>query len=90
MDVQGVFKNTKKMGTPLKDYLRRIPTNDLDEPIDYKNTNSMGAYIPKDLGRIADAMPEWEGTATTALELGDADVEHIRERHPGKPRLIRY
>ena len=78
-----------KMATPLSNYLGRIPANDLDQPIDYKNTNSMGAYIPKDLGLIADAMPEWEGTATTALGLGDADVAQIREKHPGKPRLIR-
>lgn len=78
------------MATPLDNYLNRIPTDDRDQPIDYKHKNSMGEYVPKDLGRIADAMPGWEGTATTALDLGDADVEHIRERHPGKPLLIRY
>jgi hypothetical protein len=78
------------METPLADYLRRIPANDLNQPIDYKNTNSRGQSIPKDLGLIADDVPEWEGTATTALELSDADVAQIREKHQGKPLLIRY
>jgi hypothetical protein len=76
------------MANTLEDYLSRIPTNDLQQPIDYKNVE-MGQYIPKDLGRIADLMPDWAGTASAALGLGDADVAQIREKYPGQPGLIR-
>lgn len=71
--------------TTLDEYLCRIPANDLDQPIDYKNMNR-GSYIPKDLGRIADAMTEWESPVATALELNDADVANIREQHQ-QPKL---
>ena len=75
------------MATTLEYYLydTGIPEEDLDKPIDYKNTNHMGQYIPKDLGRIADGMPwqpGFEGAVARALELGAPDIALILSKDP--------
>lgn len=56
-------------------YLSWIPTEDLDQQIDYKHRNVRGQIIDRDLGKIADNMPNWEGNiATAALELPQPDI----------------
>ena len=60
-------------------YLSWIPTEDLDRKIDYKHHNVRGQIIDRDLGKIADNMPDWEGNiATTALGLSQPDIIGIK------------
>jgi hypothetical protein len=73
----------------LKKYFRRIPADDLDQPIDYKN-KKRGQYIHRDLGKIADAMEEWEGDVAIALDLNPAEIAQIKEKYqdPNKRRYL--
>jgi hypothetical protein len=77
------------MASKLDHYLDRIPKTDLDQPIDYKHVNIQGQYTNEDLGRIAEAMHEWESTATTVLGLSDVDIADTKEKYPGKPLLMK-
>ena len=37
--------------------------------------------VSKHLGRIADSITEWEGRIAEELELSDADIESIKQKH---------
>ena len=45
---------------------------------------------PKHLGRIADAMYEWEGRIAEELGLDQADVRTIKTRHQNEHKLQMY
>jgi hypothetical protein len=47
-----------------------------------KEIDSDNDGVPKHLGQIADAMAEWEGKISDALELTEADVAGIKTRSP--------
>ena len=62
-------------------FWNKIPKEDLDKPIDYKNKTLTGQIIPKDLGRIASELEDWKGDVAVALGLSNADVANIREKY---------
>ena len=55
----------------LNNFLGLIPNDDLDKPIDYKHRSA------RDLGWIADTMPEWKGIIADALQLTLAECVEI-------------
>lgn len=56
----------------------------LDREIDFENLD-----VPKDLGRIADSMTEWEGSVADELGLSIPDRNDIKDKNPLKPSLQR-
>ena len=54
----------------------------MDTVIDYKNKG-----VSLHLGRIADAMSEWEGPIAERLGLTSADISSIKVKHPSELRL---
>ena len=69
---------------PLHYYLELIPSDELDQQIDDKNRNARRHILDKDLGKIAEGMPNWDGNIATALELSKADIVGIRKgQHQG-------
>ena len=76
--------DTPKMARPIQYYFNLIPSDELDQQIDEKHRNERGHIVDRDLGKIADAMPDWEGDIATALELSESDRVGIRKgQHQG-------
>ena len=54
----------------------------MDVTLDFGNEG-----VPKDLGRIAETMYEWEGRVADNLNLTVADVAAIKVKHPDDLKL---
>ena len=54
----------------------------LDQVLDFENDG-----VPTHLGKIADAMHEWEGSIAERLGLTEANVAAIKTEHPWKLEL---
>ena len=66
-------------GKDLNYYLSWIPSGELDQPIDHQNRDARKQIINKDLGSIADNMPDWVGNiATNALGLPQTEIVGIQ------------
>lgn len=70
------------MADPLEPYYSRIPSDDLDRPIDYKHNG-----VLRDLGKIADEMRGWKGNVADALDLKDPDIAQIEGKAPNDMNL---
>ena len=46
--------------------------------------------VSKHLGRIADAMYEWEGPIAEQLKLTKVDIAAINKKYPGELKLQTY
>ena len=60
----------------------------LDKEIDFEH-KFKGQTIPKDLGKIAHSMTEWDGAVADCLGLSDADRSDIKERNRSIPAMQR-
>ena len=63
----------------------RPARNQLDMVIDSENNG-----VSKHLGRIANAMYEWEGRIADELGLSVVDVAEIKLKHPSNLKLQTY
>ena len=61
----------------------------LDQEIDFDHRDDRGQVIPQHLGRIAEAMVDWEGVIADHLGLSEPDRSDIREKNPREPKLQR-
>ena len=72
--------NGDKMAGQLEEYYRRIPSDDLDKPIDRNHEEEIAQ-------RIADGVEEWKSAITQALELTDSDIADIEKKHQNEPKV---
>ena len=59
-------------------YLTWIPSDELDKQIDDKHRDQMGRIVNKDLGSIAENMPDWVDIAENALGLAQPEITAIQ------------
>ena len=61
----------------------------LDKEVDFEHKNASGLAVPKDLGRIAASMTEWEDAVSDCLGLTEPEKYDIKEKNTTKPSLQR-
>ena len=77
-----VSANVEKMASHYCDSLSETARNRLHQKIDGANEG-----VPKDIGKIADSMYEWEGGVAEALGLTKVDVASIKNEQRDKLEL---
>ena len=70
------------MARTLQDIIASVPRAKLDQEIDSKNRDTSGQVIPRDLGRIAESMVDWDGIVADCLGLTERDRTYIRDLKP--------
>ena len=62
----------------------------LNKRIDFLNNNVRGQTVPRDLGKIAESVVEWDGAVGDELDLSREDRVYIKEKFTDNCRKQRY
>ena len=62
----------------------------LNKRIDFLNNNERGQTVPRDLGKIAESVVEWDGAVGDELDLSTEDRIYIRGKAEDNCRKQRY